>query len=77
MSETSSVGKWVGGVLATVIAGFLLWWLTGPLSPFNPSKNSIKINDVQKPSPPYIFKPSEIQDFLNAATNGNVDLLKK
>ena len=30
----SSIGKWVGGIIGTVLAGVLLWWLTGPLSPF-------------------------------------------
>lgn len=24
----------MGGILATIITGFILWWLTGPLSPF-------------------------------------------
>jgi hypothetical protein len=34
MSEFgSSFGKWLGGILATVITGLLLWWLTGPSSP--------------------------------------------
>ena len=30
----SSFGKWMGGILATIITGLVLWWLTGPLSPF-------------------------------------------
>lgn len=35
MSESgSSFGKWVGGILATIITGLVLWWLTGPMSPF-------------------------------------------
>ena len=35
MSESgSSFQKWLGGIMATVITGLLLWWLTGPLSPF-------------------------------------------
>jgi hypothetical protein len=32
--SNSSLGKWVGGIIGTVLAGVLLWWLTGPLSPF-------------------------------------------
>jgi hypothetical protein len=35
MSDSdSSFGKWVGGILATIITGVVIWWLTGPLSPF-------------------------------------------
>ena len=35
MSESSSsFGKWIGGIIAAIVTGFVLWWLTGPLSPF-------------------------------------------
>ena len=33
------MGKWLGGLLATIVAGVVLWWLThegGPLNPRNP-----------------------------------------
>ena len=35
MPESNSFMKWVGGIFASVIAGLLIWWLTGPSSPFN------------------------------------------
>ncbi len=35
MSESgSSFRKWLGGILGTIITGLVLWWLTGPMSPF-------------------------------------------
>jgi hypothetical protein len=43
--SSSSFVKWIGGILAAIITGFILWWLTGPFSPFNQS-HVVKKADV-------------------------------
>lgn len=58
MSDSgSSFLKWLGGIVATIIAGVILWWLTGP--------GSI-INKKQVP-------PTEVDGYSNPYTNQAVD----
>jgi len=42
----SSFGKWVGGILGTIITGLVLWWLTGPMTPFVHKNTNNGNNDV-------------------------------
>ena len=39
--SSSSFGKWFAGILGTIVAGFILWWLTGPLSPFKSKEHAV------------------------------------
>lgn len=48
MSDSkSSFGKWLGGILATIITGVVLWWLTGPISPFVPKSSTEPVSAGQ------------------------------
>ncbi|MEO7048357.1 MAG: hypothetical protein ABI091_23870 [Ferruginibacter sp.] len=37
--SSSSTGTWIKGIFGTILTGLILWWLTGPLSPFIPPKD--------------------------------------
>ena len=58
--SSSSFTKWIGGIIATIFTGLILWWLTGPLSPFKTKvpppekKPHVVITQFNLKSPIYI-----------------------
>jgi hypothetical protein len=45
--DSSSFMKWLGGIIAAIITGLVLWWLTGPQSPFIQHKEN-KFGNAQQ-----------------------------
>ena len=59
MSEKSgsSVGKWLAGIAASIIAALTIWWLTSPGGPLNPEDP-----EVTAPRAPAITASGDLYD---------------
>ena len=71
MSKQASFWNWVGGIVAAIIAGFILWWLTGENSPFKgkePPEVKITRFNTQKE----LFKSEESKATIKVYNNGKV-----